>query len=365
MTGVATTDTMLGWDGASLARVGAGALRDLYTSDQVHRAEQERLFSRAWTLTASSCEVGPGRYLALRVGPHPVVLWRDASGRCRAFRNMCRHRGLPLLEDGPGAMGRYITCPYHQWSFSVDGGLVNVPQRAQFPEIDPERLGLVPLPVVEWHGMIFVSPGGEGVVDFDAAVAPLAGRLSEYLDADLVQVATSRYTVACNWKFLVENHIDVYHLWYLHQESLRAFDHRAFQWEWSGRTWWSWEPVKDRDSVRVSLPGLSGPHRFGIGAHLLFPNLMIINGPRYLATYDAEPLGPDRTQITLRVRSRPGEDGMDLVRLVEQFLAEDIKACEQLQVGAASPAFAIGALARDHEAPLGRFHGLLRAELLG
>lgn len=363
MTDLATTDTMLGWDAESLAAVGGGALRDLYTANGVFEAERERLFPRSWMLAASSCEVGAGRYLALRIGPQPVVLWRDASGGCRAFRNMCRHRGLPLLADGPGQIGRYLTCPYHQWSFAVDGGLVNVPQSGQFPQLDPETLGLVPLPVIEWHGMIFVSTG-KAPVDFDAAVAPLAGRLAQYLDADLLQVATARYTVACNWKFLVENHIDVYHLWYLHQDSLRAYEHRAFQWEWSGRTWWSWEPIKDRASEGNSLPGLSGQHIYGIGAHLLFPNLMIINGPRYLATYDAEPLGPDRTQITLRIRSRPEEDGAEMVRSVEQFLAEDIKACEQLQVGAGSPAFAIGALARDHEAPLGLFHRLLRRELL-
>lgn len=363
MTDLITSDTILGWDAESLAAVGGGALRDLYTSNEVFEAEQDRLFSRSWVLAASSCEVGTGRYLAVRLGRHPVVLWRDVSGRCRAFRNMCRHRGLPLLEDGPGRLGHYVTCPYHQWSFALDGGLVNVPQRREFPGLDPEALGLLPLPVMEWHGMIFVSTG-QATADFDAAIAPLAGRLAEYLDADLVQVATSRYTVACNWKFLVENHIDVYHLWYLHQESLRAYDHRAFQWEWSGRTWWSWEPIKDRASVPESLPGLSGQHGYGIGAHLLFPNLMIINGPRYLATYDAAPLAPDRTQITLRIRSRPGEDGVEMVHMVEQFLAEDIKACEQLQVGAGSPAFAIGALARDHEAPLGRFHRLLRRELL-
>ena len=363
MTDLTTSDTGLGWSAASLAEVGANALRDLYTSGEVYQAEQERLYSRSWMLAASSCEVGTGRYLALRVGSHPVVLWRDSSGRCRAFRNMCRHRGLPLLEDGPGQIGRYVTCPYHQWSFALDGGLVNVPQRNQFPGLEPDTLGLLPLPVVEWHGMIFVTTG-PSTVDFDAAMAPLAGRLAEYLDAGLVQVATSRYMVACNWKFLVENHIDVYHLWYLHQESLRAFEHRAFQWEWSGRTWWSWEPIKEPASVKYSLPGLSERNRCGIGAHLLFPNLMIINGPRYLATYDAEPVAPDRTQITLRIRSRDGENGVELVQMVEQFLAEDIRACEQLQVGAGSPAFAIGALARDHEAPLGRFHGLLRRELI-
>lgn len=364
MSAPTASGTDLGWGGDTLAAVGARALADLYTSDRVFEAEQERLFPKAWTLAASSCEVKPRSYLALRIGAHPVVLWRDADGRCRAFRNMCRHRGLPLFEEGAARIGRYATCPYHQWSFDLDGALVSVPQPDQFPDLDPAALGLIRLPVTEWHGMVFVCAGSPAA-DLGPAMAPLAGFLSDYLEADLAQVATSRYTVACNWKFLVENHIDVYHLWYLHQESLRPFEHRSFQWKWSGRTWWSWEPVKDRSSAQVALPGLGDDHRFGIGAHLLFPNLMIINGPRYLATYDAEPLAPDRTQVTLRVRSRPGEDGVDLVHLVERFLAEDIRACEQLQVGAAGPAFSIGALANDHEAPLGMFHQMLRLDLLG
>lgn len=353
----------LGWDASTLAGAGASCLADLYTSAEVHRREQEAVFARAWHLVASTEEIPAGGRLALTVGPCPVLLWRDPTATLRAFHNLCPHRGLPVTEEGAGELGRYLVCPYHQWSFAADGTLANVPQPGQFPGLAPGDPGLRPVAVAEWHGMVFVSTG-PAPEPFEAGIAPLADRLTDYFGAGLVDVATARYTVACNWKFLVENHIDVYHLWYLHQHSLRAYEHRSFRWDWTGRTWWSWEPLRDRAAAGESLPGLSEHHRIGIGAHLLYPNLMVIHGPRYLATYDARPLAPDRTAVTLRVRSRPGADGPALVRLVEGFLSEDIRACEQLQVGVGSPAWSIGALASDHEAPLGLFHDLLRRDLL-
>ena len=114
------------------------------------------------------------------------------------------------------------------------------------------------------------------------------------------------YTVDCNWKLLVENHVDVYHLWYLHQRSLAAYRHPPSN--GIGRdAWWSLEPLKDpaRPPGRA-VGGLADEERFGIGAHLLFPNLMLVTTGEYLATYDARPVAPGRTEMTLRIRSTPG-----------------------------------------------------------
>ena len=354
----------LGWTPSDLARVGARTLGDLYTSPAVWQAEQRSVLSRAWTLAAASEELAPGHYTTLTIGGAPIVVIRDRSGECRAFHNLCRHRGLPVLE-GAGPLGRYITCPYHQWSFTSTGDLVNVPQPEQFPGMDPAQLGLLRAGVVEWHGMIFVSPAADAC-DFAPAVAPLERRLAHHLGADLVQVATRRYTVAGNWKFLVENHIDVYHLWYLHQQSLRDYEHRSFEWAWEGATWWSWEPLKDRSRIAASgtgapIGGLDRDEMEGIGAHLLFPNLMIVTTADLLGTYDARPTGPETTEVTLRLRAAPGTDGEPLVASVRRFLSEDIRACELLQVGARSPRFGLGPLAADHESPLVTFHEQLRS----
>jgi phenylpropionate dioxygenase-like ring-hydroxylating dioxygenase large terminal subunit len=178
-----------------------------------------------------------------------------------------------------------------------------------------------------------------------------------------VEVARVDYDAECNWKLLVENHVDVYHLWYLHSRSLSGYAHRRFRWESFGDNWWSLEPLKDPSGAPASLPWISEEERCGIGAHLFFPNLMIVTTGAYLATYDAVPLAPDRTRLTLRVRAQAGTDATPLVGDVRSFLAEDVEACRRLQEATGSPAFGVGPLAASHEEPVRRFHASLRRVL--
>jgi phenylpropionate dioxygenase-like ring-hydroxylating dioxygenase large terminal subunit len=359
--------TGLGWSAADLETAGLGSLSELYTSEAFAALEARTVFSRSWALVASAEQVAPGRYVAVAVGGAPVVLWRDREGMCRAFHNLCRHRGIPLLE-GEGPLGRFVTCPYHQWTFDLGGGLVRVPQPDQFPDLDPASLGLRPVPVVEWYGMIFVCPSADPP-DFADRTAFLGHRLADHLGLPLVEVARVDYTVDCNWKLLVENHVDVYHLWYLHQRSLAAYRHTAFEWDWDKEAWWSLEPLKNSDLAPTApggaLAGLTDRERLGIGAHLLFPNLMLVTTGEYLATYDARPAGPARTDMTLRIRSTPDCDAGRLVASVRSFLAEDVNACESMQRATGSPFYEIGPTAVHHEKPVRIFHSILRAKVLG
>jgi phenylpropionate dioxygenase-like ring-hydroxylating dioxygenase large terminal subunit len=355
--------TGLGWTEADLARVGLTELGGLYTSADFGALEDQKVFRESWCLVASVEQVRPGRYVAASVAGAPIVLWRDAAGVCRGFHNLCRHRGVRLV-DGEGPIGRFVICPYHQWTFNLDGQLVRIPQPDQFPDTDPAALGLRSVPVVEWHGMIFACLASEPP-DFVREVRLLSGRLANYLNRPLAEVARVEYTVECNWKLLVENHVDVYHLWYLHQRSLADYQHASFDWRWDGPAWWSWEPLKDASCAGPGLDGLNDHERRGIGAHLLFPNLMIVTTGEQLATYDARPLGPTRTAITLRVRSTPGADGDGLVASIHDFLAEDVEVCEAMQVAAGSPFFEIGPTAARHEEPVRILHSLLRSRVMG
>jgi Rieske 2Fe-2S family protein len=334
----------------------------LYTDPAVLEVEQARLLSRSWALVASSDELAVrGAYTTASVGGVPLAIVRGQDGVLRAFQNVCRHRGITLLE-GSGVVGRFMTCPYHQWSYATDGDLVRVPQQdEQFPGLDRCALGLIDAQVAEWHGMVFANPSFAAPRLADA-MAGLDERLDEFLAGPLEQVAVVRYEAACNWKLLVENHIDVYHLWYLHARSLAAYDHRSFRWESLGENWWSLEPLKvpPDDGAEIALDWVGEGVRHTIGAYLLFPNLMLVTTDDYFATYDATPLAPDRTQLTLRVRSTAGADADALVSSIRSFMAEDVEACERMQQGAASPHFAIGALASTHEEPLRRFHESLR-----
>lgn len=342
---------------------GGYPLRDWYDSPAVHELERERLFMRSWALVADAGELAAaGAYRTATVAGAPLLVLRDGGGNLRAFHNLCRHRGVVLVEGG-GTLDGSIVCPYHAWDYGLDGELRRIPQsRAQFPDVDPGCWGLLPASVDEWHGMVFASPT-PGLPPVREAFGDLAHRLEAHLRGELVQVARVDDVVACNWKFIVENHLDIYHLWYLHRSSLGAYDHPNFDSAFLGPNWWSNEQLRRPAEAPDALPWLTGGLRTAIGAHLLFPNLMLVTTGDYVATYDATPLDPGHTSLTLRVRAPRGADGGELVERVRSFLAEDVEVCRRLQDAVRSPAFSIGPLAATHEATLLTFHDHLRRAL--
>jgi choline monooxygenase len=358
-----TTDA-LGYSEAERSRLGHDNVGQLYTDPGVLAFERAHLFDHSWSIVADGEELAaPGSYRALTVQNVPLLVVRDGAGVLRAFHNVCRHRGITLVE-GSGTLGRYMTCPYHQWSYALDGALTRVPQQhEQFPELDLCSLSLHEAQVAEWRGMIFVNPSPEAA-PLRTTMAGLDERLDQFLSGPLRQVAKVEYEAACNWKLLVENHIDVYHLWYLHARSLADYDHRSFSWESLGDNWWSLEPRKDPSTAAGGFDWIPDAMRHRIGAYLLFPNLMLVTTDHYFATYDAQPIAPDRTSLTLRVRAEAGADADDLVQSIRSFMSEDVAACERMQAGASSPRFGVGPTAMTHEDPIFRFHSSLRRWML-
>jgi Rieske 2Fe-2S family protein len=325
--------------------------------------ERATLFTNRWSLVADATRLAePGAYVAATVGDAPLVVVRGDDGELRAFHNICRHRGMAMLE-GEGRCERAITCFYHQWRYALDGALVAVPQRkAQFPGLQPADWGLHPASVGEWEGMVFAHPD-PNAPPLREAVAALADHVGSHRPGLLVEVARLDLDARCNWKLFVENHIDVYHLWYLHERTLADFDHTRFEHTTVGADWFSYEPLRSGEVTSAALTRgttaiahLDGRDRGGLGAHLLFPSLMVATASEFFATYQATPLAPDRTRIELRVRAEAGADADALVAATRSFIEEDIEACERVQAATSSPAFAVGPHALDHEAPLTRFH---------
>jgi phenylpropionate dioxygenase-like ring-hydroxylating dioxygenase large terminal subunit len=339
-----------------------------YTDTDWLAREQAGLFHRSWSLVADAAELAqPGDRVAVVVGQAPIVVVRTDDG-LRAFHNVCRHRGMTVIQPPgtfAGPMGEAIEkascetlrCPYHGWEWGLDGTLVRVPQRkTQFPDLDADALGLHPASVAEWEGMVFVS--AEPDVDLAADLAGLDEHLGSFRPGLLPQVAQVRLEAACNWKLFVENHIDVYHLWYLHDRTLADFDHTRFEHHELGRSWASYEPMREavpateQDVVRH----LDERDRRGIQAHMLFPHTLMAASSTFFATYTIRPLGPDRSWIDLRIRAEPDADADALVATTRAFIDEDIAACEQVQAALHSPRFSVGPLARTHERPITTFH---------
>lgn len=339
---------------------------EAYLSPDWLAAEQATLFAGRWALVGVVEDLAdPGDFVTARLGRAPVLVVRSGDGDLRAFHNLCRHRGMQLL-DGRGRCGDSIRCFYHDWRYRLDGALQVVPQRReQFPDLDPTEWGLLRAAVAVWNGMVFAHPDPDPP-PLTAMLAPLERHLGSHRPGQLHQVATAELDARCNWKLFVENHVDVYHLWYLHADTLGDFDHTRFEYTNVGGDWFSYEPLRADDLTRVRLARgtstighLDRRDRYGIGAHLVFPNLMVATAAEFFATYVAVPVAPDRTRIELRVRAEPDADGDALLLATRSFIDEDIVACERVQAAVASPAFSVGPLAQTHERPIERFHAHL------
>jgi choline monooxygenase len=213
-----------------------------------------------------------------------------------------------------------------------------------------------------WEGLVFAHPDPDAP-PLAEVMAGLAANIGSHRPGELTQVGCVALEAACNWKLFVENHIDVYHLWYLHERSLGDFDHTRFEHETIDRNWFSYEPLRTGDVAGAALTSgtatiahLAERDRTGLGAHLMFPSLMVATAAEFFATYQATPLAPDRTRIELRIRAEADADPEALLAATRSFIEEDIGACERVQAASGSPAFGVGPLAVDHEAPIARFH---------
>jgi choline monooxygenase len=336
--------------------------KDAYQSEEWLSLERRRLFAGRWTLVAAVEELAnPGDFTAKVIGDAPVLIVRGDDGALRAFHNLCRHRGMQLL-DGDGTCDARIECFYHHWRYGLDGGLQVVPQRKeQFPDLDTEEWGLLPASVDVWEGMVFAHPDPLAP-PLEDALAGLALHVGSHRPGLLQQIARVDLDAHCNWKLFVENHIDVYHLWYLHEQSLGDLDHTQFDHSFVGADWFSYEPIRAPDAAQerldrvTTITHLAERDRLGIQAHLVFPNLLVAATAEYFITYGPVPVAPDRSRIELRVRAEPGADPVALVAAAKSFIVEDILACERVQAGLASPAFEVGPLALEHERPIQVFH---------
>jgi phenylpropionate dioxygenase-like ring-hydroxylating dioxygenase large terminal subunit len=341
---------------------------DAYWSQEWFDREQDAIFSRTWHLVASEDELAePGRFVTYTAGRDPLVVVRDGDGNLRAFHNLCRHRGMPLVE-GCGQQPTGLVCPYHFWNFGLDGALRKVPQPEQFPDLDVAEWGLLPASVDTWGGLVFVHPDPE-VGSMDAWLGDLPDNIGSYRPELLEEVGRMEFEVRGNWKLFVENHVDVYHLWYLHARTLSDYDHDAFEWQQLGNNWVSYEPVRDEhrrrrpEAVRKPIDHIAERDRQGVGAHALFPNVLMASEAGYFITYPVRPVAPDRCVVDLRVRAEAGADGEALLAGAKAFITEDIAACEGLQSTIRSDRFGIGPMAVDHERPITLFHEHLLAAL--
>jgi phenylpropionate dioxygenase-like ring-hydroxylating dioxygenase large terminal subunit len=195
----------------------------LYHDEEFLAAEKRAFLRAAPQVVCHASDIAEaGDWRSLDYLGESVIVIRGDDGVARAFTNVCRHRGSRLV-DGSGGCARVLTCPYHAWSYGRDGKLVGVPHRHEYPGLETDKLGLVPVALEEWHGFLFVTlePGASSVADM---MAPFEAEVAPYRFADLR--AIGRVTLRprkLNWKTIADNYSDGLHIPVGHPGLTRLF----------------------------------------------------------------------------------------------------------------------------------------------
>ncbi|MDG4821573.1 aromatic ring-hydroxylating dioxygenase subunit alpha [Asanoa sp. WMMD1127] len=325
-----------------------------YLSDDVLAWERRHLFAGSWVaLGRTTALAAPGNQRAVTVGDVGVLLTFDGGGP-RAFANVCRHRGHELLAAGETADRPAVLCPYHGWSYALDGHVRTAPRMG--PSFDADAYGLVELPAVDWHGWLFVNATGTAR-PFTEHVGAMARHVAPYRPEALVGKARHEYEAAANWKLLVENYHECYHCPLIHPE-LCAVSPPSSGSNWREPGAWVGGSMDLRDHAEtMSLDGRShGVALAGVDPRLvrylgLFPNLLVSLHPDYVMTHLLEPLSPQRTRVTCEWLF-PDEvaDPAYAVEFWDLTNRQDWAACESVQRGVSSPHFVPGPLAPNENA---------------
>jgi choline monooxygenase len=333
-----------------------------YVDPAVLAAEHERVFRRCWQYVARVDQVAePGSFVAASVGDVPVLVVRGRDGELRAFLNVCRHRGS-LVCEGEGRR-ETLQCPYHAWTYDLDGRLRSAPRADREPGFDSDGVGLLPLQAATWGPFVFVNP--------DASAAPLTdvlGALPSLLaegGLDLDGLRFLRRTEAeyeANWKVCCENYLECYHCQVAHPGFSRVVDVSpdAYRLETAATFSSQYGRVRDRPVGEFDPTGEIARGQF----HFLFPN-MTINVMPGRPNLSIGPVIPQGTETTHRfldyfVGPDASEEWIDdFLAFDDQVGAEDRALVERVQAGVRSGLLDGGRLLPESERLIAHFQGLL------
>ncbi|MCZ8136733.1 MAG: aromatic ring-hydroxylating dioxygenase subunit alpha [Porphyrobacter sp.] len=198
--------------------------KERYVSSDWMERERTALWATSWLVAGVACDVrNPGQFITFEIGAESIIIARGTDGRLRAMHNACTHRGTRLVTEPMGVLRKFV-CPYHAWVYGLDGALESVPGAARFSNgVPKDKLALRPVEVEEALGLVFVrlTPGPLSLADF---LAPLHEAIGAYR-LDLMDV-TNDQTVShlCNWKAIIDNFAELYHVPFLHPIHRRMFE---------------------------------------------------------------------------------------------------------------------------------------------
>ena len=343
--------------------------RTAYVSDEFFAREREHVFFDDWFCVGRSEELPDnGDYLAANVAGESVVLVRDRDGRLRGFFNVCRHRGsqlVPTADRASGCFGGAIRCPYHSWTYELDGRLRTAPFLEDGRDLQKADLPLHDVAVDVWAGFVFVRVARAPGPTLHEQLGAIPQRLARYPLDDLRSARRIAYDVDANWKVMLENYNECYHCGPVHPELCSLVP--AFKQRGGGDLDWergiphrpgAYTFTLSGTTTRSPLPGLNDDERARHKGELIYPNLLLSLSADHVAAFTVWARGPAKTTILCDFLFHPHEmaradfDPSDAVDFWDLVNRQDWKICESVQRGMTSRVFDFGYYAPMESASL-------------
>jgi choline monooxygenase len=326
-----------------------------YIDAEVAALEAEAVFGTTWQLVAREAQLSsPGDFVTTEIAREPIVVVRDAD-RLRAFYNVCRHHAARVATE-PCGSARALHCPYHGWTYNLDGTLRSAPQFEGAEDLNGPEFNLQPIRLGIWRGWVFVclDPGAPELVDELADVD--IGFEPEALNHH----RRVTYELDCNWKVFVDNYLDGgYHVPYLHRELMGALDASRYRIDVGRRHCMQSCPTSGEETS-------AGAVRSGMAWYLwLYPNLMINWYEGIMDVNLVLPAGPDRCIVHFDYYFADQDNAFreQSITVADRVQQEDVDICESVQRGLHSRSYDTGRLSPVKEGGERLFHQLLYQDL--
>ncbi len=331
-----------------------------FASQDVFAWELDNIF-RGWVCIGHVSAVdAPGKFVMRELGPDSIVVVGAEDGRPRAFLNVCRHRGARIVEQAEGSVRKRLRCPYHGWSYGLDGSLKAAPHMDGVEDFDFSCWGLIPVRLAVVGGLVLIDLSG-AAPEIDDHVGDLLGHLEHYRVAGLERASSIEYEVAANWKGIAENYNECLHCPGVHPELQALSDYMSGE-EVTGEGAWcggsmtlreghstmAFENGNGNGAARPPIESLTDEEADQVVYLAVFPNALVSLHPDYVMLHTLWPRAADRTDVICewffepRTVAAEGFDPGDAVGFWDTVNRQDWYVCELTQKGVRTRGYTAG-----------------------
>jgi choline monooxygenase len=324
------------------------------------------VFSRSWQMVARADQLGePGHYITGDVAREPILVVRGRDGVLRGFYNVCRHHAATVMTEPQGSTD-HLRCPYHGWTYNLEGALIVAPEFGGVCNFDKSVNGLIPIRTAIWQGWVFVKLDSDAPSLAEFFGNQLIGKFDGLNLKALHWFERRSYTVNCNWKVLVDNYLDGgYHVPHIHRSLNSVLDYGEYKIETGERFCVQSSPIVSGKADAETAEVRKGDHAYYLW---IYPNFMINWYEGVMDTNLVVPRGINRTEVIFDyyftdVSAKAREKNLASLAVSERIQNEDVAICESVQRGLASRGYSTGRLSVRREAGEHLFHRRLYADL--